>query len=243
MSARAKRPTAKELKQPDEFVTATGKVVDWARENPDTVRNGAIAFVALLLVIIGVSWWASSRNSSANQQFYSASELYKAKQWQEAYDGFASLSNSLGGTNYGHLASLYAARSALKLDKLDDAIRFYNAYLGGSSTVALEQLARLNLGRALSKKGDNGAAKGELEKALALDGPAKPDVQIELASVEAASGAKDRAIELFTTYLTENPQGPAASLARNQILALGGTPPASPSGLNFGGSPIQIQNQ
>ena len=31
--------TAKELKQPDEFVSATGKVVEWARENPEQAQK------------------------------------------------------------------------------------------------------------------------------------------------------------------------------------------------------------
>lgn len=244
MSARVKRPTAKELKQPDEFVTATGKVVEWGRENPDTVKYGAIGFVALLLVIIVVSWWSGSRDASANQQFYTAIELYKAQQWQEAYDGFSALADDLGGTDYGHLGSLYAARAALKLDQVDDAIRFYNSYLGGSITVPLEQLARMNLGRALAKKGDDAAAREELEKALALAGPAKAEVTIALARVEEAGGESDRAIELYTNYLEDNPQGPAQDLARARILALGGTPPAAPVRPNFGGvNPLQIQAQ
>lgn len=242
MSARAKRITQKDLKQPDEFVTATGRVVEWARENPDTVKYGAIGFAALLVVIIAVSWWISSRNANANHQFYVASELYKAEQWSEAYDGFSKLANDLGGTDYGHLATLYAGRSALKLDKPAEAIEYYRTYLGGSTTPTLEQLARLNLARALQATGDSSGAKNELEKSLELVGPAKPEVTLELAAVEEASGANDRAIELYTNYLEDNPRGPGKDLARTRILALGGTPPAAPNP-GFGQNPLQIRTQ
>ncbi len=244
MSARAaKRPSHKELKQPDEFVSATGKVVDWARENPNTVKYGAAGLVAVLLVIILVSWWDSSRNASANQQFYSAIELYKAEQWAEAYDGFVALSDDLGGTDYGRLATLYAGRAALQLDKADEAIKYYREFLAGAPTVTLQQLARLNLARALTKKGDTAAARSELDMALGLAGPAKPEVTLELAQVEEAAGAKDRALELYGTYLEDNPQGPAKELARARIVALGGTPPATQA-QPFGGiNPLQFQTQ
>lgn len=241
MSARAKRISQKDLKQPDEFVSATGRIVEWGRENPDTVKYVAIGLVALLVVISAVSWWFQSRNASANRQFYAASELYKAKQWSEAYNGFVELSENLGATDYGHLATLYAARAAMQLDKPDDAIKYYGQYLGGPTTTALEQLARLNLGRALAQTGKDADAKGEFEKALALDGPAKPEVTLELAQVEESSGAKDRALELYGTYLEDNPRGPAKDLARLRILALGGTPPASPAAQFGGANPLQFQ--
>lgn len=243
MSARAKRMTAKELKQPDEFVTATGKVVEWAKENPAIVRNGAIGFVVLLLLIVLVSWWSASRTASANRQFYSAIELYQAEQWGEAYDGFAKLATDLGGTDYGRLATVYAARAALKLDKPDEAIEYYREYLGGSTTVALEQLARLNLARALARKGDTAAARTELEAALALAGPAKPEITLELARVEEATGNDERALELYGNYLNDDPQGAAKELARARILALGGTPPASGQPAFGGMNPLQFQTQ
>lgn len=240
MSARAKRISQKDLKQPDEFVTATGRVVEWARENQETVKYGAVGLVALLVAIVAVSWWVSSRNANANHQFYVATELYKAEQWQEAYDGFAKLSDDLGGTDYGHLAALYAGRAAMKLGQPANAIDFYRAYLKGSTTPSIEQLARLNLGRALQATGDTSGAKSELENAQSLAGPAKPEVTLELASVEEASGASERAIELYSNYLEDSPRGPGKDLARSRILALGGTPPAAPSP-QFGRNPLQIR--
>jgi len=242
MSARAKRPTQKELRRPDEFVTATGKVVDWAKENQQTVTYAGIGFALMLVAISVVSWWISSQNAKANQQFYSAVELYKAEQWAEAFEGFEGLADGLGGTDYGHLANLYAGRAALQMDKPGEAIAFYRQYLDGSTTVTLEQLARLNLGRALAKTGDAAGAREELERALGLPGPAKPEVTLELAGVEEASGRTDRALELYGSYLEDNPQGPAKAFARTRILALGGTPPEPPSaGFPAGQNPLQFQ--
>lgn len=241
MSA-AKRITQKELRQPDEFVTATGRVVEWAKENQRTVAAGAIGLVGVLVVIALVSWWISSRNASANQQFYSAIELYKAEQWQEAYEGFKGLVDDLGGTDYGRLGTLYAGRTALKLEKPAEAVPYYREYLSGSTTVALEQLARLNLGRALAQTGDSAGARNELDQALALAGPARPEATLELARLEERDGATERALELYGRYLEDNPQGPAKDLVRARIVALGGTPPAVETpGFPGGRSPLQLR--
>jgi len=242
MSARAKRPTRKELRQPDEFVTATGKAVEWAKQNQTTVKYAGAALVAVLLATVAVSWWVSSRNASANQQFYAAIELYKAEQWAEAFDGFRALADDLGSTDYGHLARLYAARAALKLEKPAEAATLYREYLAGSTTPALEQLARLNLARALEATGDGAGAREQLEAAMKISGPAGPEVVLEFARSEAANGAEDRARELYARYLEENPDGPGKDLARARLVALGGTPPAAPrSGFPAGVNPLQVQ--
>lgn len=243
MSTRASRSTQKELRQPDEFVTATGKVVEWARENPDTVTYGAVGAVVLLLAIIGFSWWSNSRDANAGRQFYSAIELYQAEQWSEAYDGFAKLAGDLGGTAYGNLAKVYAGRAALKLDKPAEAIPFYRDFLADAPDVALEQLARLNLARGLEATGDAHGARSELDRALELAGPARPEVVLELAGLEESAGNRERALELYGRYLTDEPQGAGKELARNRILALGGTPPETETpGFGPGGrNPLQLQ--
>ncbi len=242
MSARATKTTQKELRQPDEFVTATARVVEWGRENQTTVQYAAVGLVVLLLAIAGVGWWTSSRDARANREFYSAIELYKAEQWGESFEGFRALAEDLGSTDYGRLATLYAGRAALKLDKPAEAIPFYLEYLDGSPPVALAQLAHLNLGRALSSTGDVEGARTQLQTALELEGPARPEATFELARVEQTAGNNERALELYGNYLEDNPNGPAVDLARAEVLALGGTPPPSPSMMMPGGiNPLQFQ--
>ena len=247
MSSRSGKLTSKDLKQPDEFVTATGRVVQWAQDNRSTVQGIAGLFVLGLLTIVLGSLWSNSRNARANQEFYSAIELYGAEQWAEAYEGFDALADSLGGTDYGRLATLYAGRSALKIGRFPEAIEQLEAYLDTDPPAGLEQLARLDLGRAQGENGDAAAANATLREALDQNGPARPEVLIELARVEAAAGRSDEAIALYTRYLEDEPDGPAVDLARSRIRALGGTPPVeafTPPGFGPGGiNPLQIRTQ
>jgi predicted negative regulator of RcsB-dependent stress response len=247
MSSRSGKLTSKDLKQPDEFVTATGRVVQWGQENRSTVQGLVGLFLLVLLAIVLGSLWSNSRNGRANQEFYSAIELYGAEQWAEAYEGFDALAESLGGTDYGRLAALYAGRSALKIGQPSEATRHLEAYLGTNPPAGLAQLARLDLGRAQASSGDAATASETLREALEQTGPARPEILIELARVEASAGRGDEAIALYTRYLEDEPDGPAVDLARSRIRALGGTPPAeafTPPGFGPGGmNGLQIRTQ
>jgi hypothetical protein len=244
MTERAKRISRKELRQPDEFISTSRRVAEWGRDNPTYVTWGAAGLLAVLLIAGGASWWMESRARRANQQFYGAIELYRAEQWNEAYDGFSTLADDLGGTDYGKLARIYAARSAAKVDKPAEAISFYEGFLAnGPHTAALEQLARFEMAAVLRKTGDVDRARAELDKAHALEGPIRPEVTFALAKVADESGEKDRALELYGRYVEEAQQGPDRELARSRIVALGGTPPAPemPQGFPPGMNPLQVQ--
>lgn len=229
MTQAHKRVRRKELRQPDEFVTLSRRVGDWARANQTAVQVGAAAFLALVLLVAGVRWYVESRDEAAADAFYGAMELFKREQWNEAQTSFTELADDYGSTSYGVLAQLYAGRAALNADKPADAIPLLRAYIGDAPDAALEQLARVSLARALEATGDGAAAREELERAIALQGPAGPEATILLARLEEANGAKDKAIELYQKYLADEPDGASADLARMRLTSLGVTPPPSPA--------------
>jgi hypothetical protein len=112
----------KDLKQPDEFISLSGQVVEWARKNALAVQVGVGAAVLLLLTIAGARWYMQSRDQAAARDFYGASELFKREQWDAAQQDFAELAKSYGSTPYGTLAKLYAGRAALNAQKPADAV-------------------------------------------------------------------------------------------------------------------------
>jgi predicted negative regulator of RcsB-dependent stress response len=242
----AKKMQRKDLKQPDEFISLTGRVVDWARANAVAVQIGAAVLVAILLIVVGVRWWITSRAEAAARQFYGASELFKRAQWSEAEKDFAEVANGYGSTPYGNLAKLYAGRAALNDKRPAEAIPMLNDFVDGAPSPALEQLGRVALGTAFIETGDAKGAREQLERAQSLAGPLAPEITIGLARIAETDGNKDKAIELYQKYLTDEPSGAAASQARMRLVALGATPPASPAGPTFpigvapGMAPIEI---
>jgi tetratricopeptide (TPR) repeat protein len=240
MSEQTRRLTRKDLKRPDEFVTQSRRALEWAGSHPREVWMIGGGLLAILLLAGGLSWWWGARNVRAARGFYAAFELYRHDQWGEAYDGFVELANDLGSTPYGHLGQLYAGRAAMQAGgKTKEAIEHYRAFLAKPpDDKALEQLTRLDLARALRGTGETAPARQELERAVEGGGPATPEVLMELASLEEFDGKAERAIELYTRYLTEDPMGTAREIARARIVAMGATPPAAvPPPV----SPIQLQ--
>ena len=243
MSAHTKRPTQKELRQPDEFVNTSRRLIEWGQANQRVMASTAAVLIGVLLLVGFVGWRTTSKSEAATRKFYTAIELYRVEQWEEAGEDFESLADEFGGTEYGKLGQLYAARTAAHLGEEDKAIGSYRAFLSAAPTLALEQLARLNLGRALAKAGDLQGAQTELQAALALEGPARPEATLELAELYRGKGEEERAREFFEAYLEQNPRGPGGALARTQVLALGGELPEEAVSAPFGANPLSLQTQ
>ncbi len=243
MSEATKRLRRKDLRQPDEFVTLTGQALDWARAHSQIVVVGGAVLAGVVILAGALSWYQQARAERAARAFYAASELFKRDQWEAAEKSYAELAEGLGSTAYGRLALVYAGRAALRAGRPAEAATYLRDYLRAPvDDLALEQLARINLGGALEATGDHGGAREQLEAAIAIDGPARGEATLDLARIEEASGAKEKALELYQRYLADNPAAVARDLARARIVALGGTPP--PAAPAFpGGIPPQLRLQ
>jgi predicted negative regulator of RcsB-dependent stress response len=243
MSEATKRFRRKDLRSPDEFVTLTNRVVKWSRENTRLAVGAGIGLGLVVVVATAWSWIATARAERAAREFYAADELFRRDQWDAAETAFDALAEDLPGTTYGRLGRLYAGRAAQRGGDPTEAERHFREFLARPvSDTALVQLAHMNLGAVLAAQNQLDAARDELNLALAMDGPARDEVTLELARVEEVAGRNDQALELYQRYLVDEPNGVARDLARARILALGGTPPALPPTFPGGRAPsIAIQ--
>ena len=235
----------KDLKQPDEFISLSTRAITWAQQNQTTVLALVGAAVAVVLLAAGIRWYTQSRAEAAARAFYGASELFKREQWDQAQQDFAKLASSYASTPYGNLAKLYAGRAALNANKSADAVPFLTEFVAAAPTPAFEQIGRVALARALADTSNVNGAREQLDRAILLDGPLGPEARVRLARIEETDGSKEKAIELYKQYLTDEPDGAAAAQVRMRLTALGVTPPPSPNTMTLplggAGSPIQIQ--
>lgn len=234
----------KDLKQPDEFISLSRRAIEWAEHNMATVQIAVGAAIVVVLLVAGIRWYVQSRAEAAARQFYGATELFKREQWEEAQKDFASLAGSYASTPYGTLAKLYAGRSALNASKPGEAVPYLTEFVASAPSMALEQIGRVALAQALADTSNVAGAREQLDRAVLLDGPLAPEARIRLARIEEQDGSKEKAIELYRQYLTDDPDGAAAAMARMRLTALGVAPPPSantmtiPAGAGMG--PIQI---
>jgi hypothetical protein len=224
--SQSKKNFRKEIKQPDEFVVQSNRALDWAQNNPDKIKLGLGIFVVVLVVIATVGTWRESRNQDAISNFYAAAEIYRGQKWEPALADFQTLAADYDGTTYGKLANLYAGSSALHLEKFDESVKYYQAYLSDSiDSDAVNQVARLNLAAAMTGAGKGAAARTELQKAAAVAGPASPQVQLALARNFQAAGDDKGALDAYNSYLETAPRGAAIAAVQAAVIELGGSLP------------------
>jgi tetratricopeptide (TPR) repeat protein len=218
----------KELKKPDEFITLTGRIMTWCRENVRFVGGAAAAIGLFLLLSSAVLIFKANREAKARALYGEAIALYPA--------GVA------GGANVAEYVATIA--------KLEEVKQQY-----GSTTAATS--ARIDLGNAFFQSGDYDRAatcyldfiertdskhpfhdqvlvslgetyeaKGSLEKALeiyqklAREGASiyQSQAQLHLGRVYEALGDQEKAVTHYDNYLKENPATLFSEWIRTKII-------------------------
>ncbi len=159
-----KRVTRKQLlKEPDEFITTTGKVIGWARENAKALGIGTAAFF-LLVIIVSVYGFINQRGATAAQLMFSqAVTKYQTEAAQKSEEealsavsaDFDDLIKSYGGKPGGQFGRLFYGHISAKGKAFDQAISQYEKALadfGGDSS--LTNVILNGLGSAYQQKGE-----------------------------------------------------------------------------------------
>ena len=113
------RMTRKELKQPDQFISATGQVLGWIRDHTRYILYGVLGVVVVIGLLIGWSSWQRQRQQRAAvllQQaiklIETASEAERVANTSEAIEHLQVITQRYGSTPsgaqaYWHLGHLY----------------------------------------------------------------------------------------------------------------------------------------
>ncbi len=195
----------KDLKQPDEFETLTGKALAWAEENVRLLAGIAGAVAALLLLVVVVNRVSASRNDSAADGFRRAKVVFDAGKFPEAADAFASTARDYPRTPFGKLAALYHAHALARQGNAAEAATAYSEYLASASTPYLRQEALVGLARAKEATGDAPGAIASYTEAGSLEGAYRTDALLSAARLHEAAGHADQARELYSQLLKEAP--------------------------------------
>jgi tetratricopeptide (TPR) repeat protein len=115
------RMTRKDLlNTPDEFVTSTGTVLTWIKENPVRFAIGAIIVVCILAGGYGFYYWNTSQEYKSMRAYMNAADNSQLT-LQVAQD--------YSGTNAGKLAKLRLARMAYDQGNLKMAISYADEFI------------------------------------------------------------------------------------------------------------------
>ncbi len=194
----------KQIKQPDEFITWSERVIEWAEENVWLVTGAVALVIVVFLLGQGAAYWLSGRSDapkralaeaveisnqpvSADEQVFPADlggERFSSE--KEKHDAaarvFAEVAREYKGTVEGGMATLYLARSRERAGDHDRAIENYNEFLKtplAQKQEALKHSAYMGLARTRHLKGEYQEAQQYFDKVIEADSPYKADALLE----------------------------------------------------------------
>lgn len=207
--------TRKDLKGPDEFLSAFGRAVDWTKENRAKVLAGALGVLLLLVGVFGAQAYFRWEENRATRELWPhlnrARELLQAP---TAADGeklarleqfLTSHVNMHPGTEAAVYARYYLGSIAfLRGNYALSEANFRAAIQTGKAKEVMPFLLWKGLAQALEAKGDHAAAAGAYrDAAAAAGGTLKAQAQLGQARTTELAGRKQEAVALYRQVLTE----------------------------------------
>ena len=188
LMAKQKRVTRKQLlKEPDEFITTTGRVIGWGRKYTRQLAYAAGAFLLLLVIIAGYRFFSSSAENKAFLLLDQAVGKYEAQKtdmdalvaYEGAREDFEYIINKYDNTEAGKLATVVFAGMSYDVGEAEKAIQLYQAalpYFKGDTTY--QNFLWSGLGYCYEKKKDVRMAISWFEKIADGQDPVAKDVAL-----------------------------------------------------------------
>lgn len=223
--AKRRRISKRDLKKPDEFITATSQVLLWTMEN---LRFLLVAAVIGALVILSVVLWRvkmKTREADALNSFYRASDILTsaedptANEYQEALDEFERILREYPRTDASQLAQLQLGQGLLMSKKYDKAVETYLRFLDSDPREKLYRLLALhNLGYAYEGQGDYQKALDSFQSVVdAGESFLQPWGYLNVGRCYEKLGKQQEAIRTYRTYLEKFPDAAMIPMVRHKI--------------------------
>ena len=232
----AKVDRKKLLKEPDEFLTLSSRVIRWSKDNLNKVLWGATAVALIVAATLGLKTYldwheqrAAADLAGVMSGYAAAVEGKMAKdQTVKLAANLAKVTEQYGSTPAGLQARLALGDLRLGLGEWGKAKAVFESLTGeGGLGADLAPLAYHGLGQSLEGAKNYPQAAQAYEKAIAVAGPNLGQIfKLDQARVLAASGDAKTAAKIYREILTQ-PAGQAVhERARGALAALGMEVPA-----------------
>jgi len=245
-----------QLDQPDEFISLTQRVLDYARENTSKVYTAlGVAGVAIVLTIL-VSMLMHNREKhlvvrqSEALQYYDVNTpapggktMTPQERYKKASALFGGIIKDAGGSPAAEVARYYKANADLELGDTAAAIEGYKTIVEGSGKDAvMMSLAAERLASAYIAKGETDKAISVYLGVIKLDNSyLKDEARFHLARIYENIGKKDEAVKEYEAIKKESPNSPWANESEMKVAELTGKPMPIPQGMGMpGGQQMQV---
>lgn len=228
-----KKLTRKELlKEPDEFLTITARVILYCRENPRKAALSVAIVVAGALVAAGIMALRHRNMAESHELFFHASKEYEnlmqaatpptAEQLEKLFVRFDTIAKDFPAYPSGEMALLYSGHVLYGKKDFKGALERYEKLR--SSRLAkegLEQLVLYNIAETLVALKDYDQAT-TLFKRLSQDtnSPYRREAYASIARIYELTDKTKEAVQAYRQYLKIFPEAPDAAFVKTRIANL-----------------------
>ena len=214
--AKKKRVTRKQLlKEPDEFITFSGKLIQFGMRYKTQLTYVAAILVALIVVVSGYRFFLIRSENNAQALLNQAMAKYQTalngqdseKAYQTVSEDFQLILNKYGSKNSGKIARVIFANICFDAGDYAKAIELYRQSLEDFKNHAfMNNLIRSDLGYAYEQLNDIPLAVSYFEKIAENQEPILRDEALfNLGVLYEKSGDHQKSADAFKRIITDHP--------------------------------------
>ncbi len=226
--AKQKRVTRKQLlKEPDEFITTTGRIIRWGRQYTRQVAYAAVAFLLFLVVITGYRYYSNNAENRAFSLLDQAVSNYEGKKadmdalaaYEDVKEDFEYIIRKYDNTEGGKLATVVFAGVNYDANNVERAIQLYEAALAYfENDPTYQNFLWSGLGYAYEKKQDVPMAISYFEKIAGGKDPVIKDVALfNMGRLYHEQGDTTKSMQAYERLITEHTDSIYYQLAMEKV--------------------------
>ena len=220
-----KRVTRKQLlKEPDEFITFTGKMIEFSRKYRTLVLYGATAFCIIILSITGFRYYTNWKEKKAFSSLDQVMSAYKKtledkSDLTDVKNDFQAVVDKYSGYAGGKMARVVYANICYRTGDLDTAITLYTEALEDfRDDIPLRYFIQTSLGYAYEAKRDFEKATSYFDEiASAGNAVMNDEVLFNLARLYDEAGNKRKSTETYNRILSDYTDSPYIDMVREKL--------------------------
>jgi predicted negative regulator of RcsB-dependent stress response len=220
------------LKEPDEFISTSGQVVNYIRENPRVIAAACGAFILTVLAVYGYMNYTQYQFAKSQDLFQSAHRDYENLAYaqdaapealEKLAEKFSRIVTDYGSSSAGELALLYNGHVLFQKGDHRKALEKYEA-MQSTALVVKKGLAPLvayhiAMTRLALKEYDQ--ARGLLDRFVKdTRSPYHREAHASIARIYESEGKFKEAVNAYDDYLKKFPDAPDAMFIKSRIAAL-----------------------
>jgi tetratricopeptide (TPR) repeat protein len=215
------------LKEPDQFITFSGKLIAFGRSNLKTILISTGILLALLIVVVTVRQISHRNENRASERVEKAVAKYSAALQdtnpKTAYDriktDFEEIFDVYGSKNAVKIARIVYGDISYKAGDADTAIAMYTKALDDfNQSPALKNIVLSGLGYAFVLKKELPQSIRYFEMISAdKENTMKSGALFNLAWLYEETGEKEKAASLYKQLLTDFPESMYSDLVREKV--------------------------